>query len=284
MADKVIETSVAVAPETKASPSPEALLKAAVTGSRETAGKPTVAAIAKLRGLKFGGLPNARSAGLAAAGLGVGILLGVGAMSASAPRADTSAALFAQIGAGLEAGRLDAARLNAEIGRVGEGVVGLREANETLRQQDKVRIAGLIERLGRIEQTLSAKIAAVGDRQDQIAREQSLKIAALSGQIDRQAPVATPAPAPAPVARPIQAEPAQTGSIVEAKPKPQAIETWAVREVYDGIAVLEDRKRRLVEVGIGDTVPGIGRVDTIERRGRAWTVVTKQGLITPQSW
>lgn len=282
MADKVIETSVAVTPETKAGPSPEALLKAAVTGNREAPAKPAVAAVARLRGLKLLSLSNARSAGFAVAGLGFGALLGAGAMSAAAPRADRSAEFLAHLNAGLEAGRVDAARLTAEIGRIGEGVVGLREANETLRQQDKARIAGLVDRLGRIEQTLSTKIAAIGERQDQIAREQAMKVSALSGQIDRQASVASPAPAP--VAKPVAVDPAQTGSILEAKPKPQAIETWAVREVYDGIAVLEDRKRRLVEVGIGDTVPGIGRVDTIERRGRAWTVVTKQGLITPQSW
>ena len=63
-----------------------------------------------------------------------------------------------------------------------------------------------------------------------------------------------------------------------------AMDGWAVRDVYDGVAVLEDRRRRLVEVGRGDAVPGIGRVEAIERRGRQWVVVTRQGIITPQAW
>ena len=62
------------------------------------------------------------------------------------------------------------------------------------------------------------------------------------------------------------------------------VETWAVRDVFDGTAILEDRRRRLVEVGPGDSVPGIGRVEGIERRGREWVVVTRQGLITHQAW
>jgi hypothetical protein len=278
MTDKVVEAKDAGA---KAAPSPEALLKEAVAGSRKEPAA-TGAAIAKSRLMKLKSHPQARGAGIALGALTLGILVGAGAMSIAPPGADHSAKLLAQLSQGIEAGRIDAARLNTEIGRVGEGVLGLREASDTARQGDKARITALTDRLTRLEQNLIAKIGSVSERQEQLAREQSAKLAALGAQVERQAQA--PAAVTPQASKPVLAEPAQTGAIVDAKPKPTAIETWAVREVYDGIAVLEDRKRRLVEVGIGDTVPGAGRVETIERRGRAWTVVTKQGLITPQAW
>jgi hypothetical protein len=49
--------------------------------------------------------------------------------------------------------------------------------------------------------------------------------------------------------------------------------------VYDGLALIESRNRRLLEVGPGAMVPGVGRVEAIEKRGKRWVVVTAKGLI-----
>ncbi|MFD0936080.1 hypothetical protein ACFQ12_12940, partial [Methylobacterium trifolii] len=96
---------------------------------------------------------------------------------------------------------------------------------------------------------------------------------------------AAPAPVAAVKPEPSKPEPTQTGSIADAKAaKPPVIESWAVRDVYDGTAMLEDRRRRLVEVGAGDVIPGVGRVDAVERRGREWVVVTRAGIVTSQPW
>ncbi len=92
--------------------------------------------------------------------------------------------------------------------------------------------------------------------------------------------------AQAPAAKPAQvasAEPALTGSLPD-KAKPPMVDGWLLRDVYDGVAMIENRNRRLVEVGPGDTLPGAGRVEAIERRGRTWVVVTSKGLITSQTW
>jgi hypothetical protein len=146
---------------------------------------------------------------------------------------------------------------------------------------------------------LNAKTAALSERLEQVEREQSGRIANLATQLERRI-------AAAPI---VKAEPTQTGSLAETrtldakvtdpkavetkaaegKPKPVAekptvIDGWAVRDVYDGAAILENRRRRIVEVGPGDTLPGVGRVEGVERRGREWVVVTRQGLITPQPW
>ncbi|MCJ2053518.1 hypothetical protein [Methylobacterium sp. J-070] len=66
--------------------------------------------------------------------------------------------------------------------------------------------------------------------------------------------------------------------------KTPVIDGWALRDIFEGAAILENRKRRLVEVGPGDILPGVGRVEAVERRGHAWVVVTRQGLVTAQPW
>ena len=53
---------------------------------------------------------------------------------------------------------------------------------------------------------------------------------------------------------------------------------YVLRDVHDGVAVVEDRTG-LHEVVPGEVLAGIGRVESIERRGRRWVVVTSNGLI-----
>ncbi|MEQ4598556.1 MAG: hypothetical protein ABN488_12380, partial [Methylobacteriaceae bacterium] len=154
---------------------------------------------------------------------------------------------------------------------------------DAARSEAKTRSATLSERLGRAEQSLAAKIAATGDRLEQAEKDQTARLANLTTQIEKRAAAPTPPVAAPQAAKSTPPEPTENGSLAD-KPKAAPTENWAVREVYDGVAVLEDRKRRLVEVGQGDTVPGLGRVEAIERRGKTWVVVTKQGLITPQAW
>jgi hypothetical protein len=63
-----------------------------------------------------------------------------------------------------------------------------------------------------------------------------------------------------------------------AETRPTTIEGWTVLEVRGGTAVLEgpDGVRSAVR---GDTVPGIGRIDSIVRWGNRWIVATASGLI-----
>jgi hypothetical protein len=61
--------------------------------------------------------------------------------------------------------------------------------------------------------------------------------------------------------------------------RPTTIEGWTLREVVDGTAVLEGpngiRKARR-----GDTVPGIGRIESMVRWGSRWIVATTRGLVS----
>ena len=75
--------------------------------------------------------------------------------------------------------------------------------------------------------------------------------------------------------------------VAEAKPPinaatgqrdPQLITNWVVRDVYDGIALVES-PRGSIEVTPGETIPGAGTVKAIERRGAGWIVITNRGLV-----
>ncbi|SIO64040.1 hypothetical protein SAMN05443247_10131 [Bradyrhizobium erythrophlei] len=85
-----------------------------------------------------------------------------------------------------------------------------------------------------------------------------------------------------------QADTTPTGSIAPKGPMtpapetgPTTIEGWTVLDVRGGTAVLggpdgvQMAKR-------GDTVPGIGRIDSIVRWGNRWIVATARGLIATQ--
>ncbi|MEA2887776.1 MAG: hypothetical protein QOD11_2136 [Bradyrhizobium sp.] len=66
--------------------------------------------------------------------------------------------------------------------------------------------------------------------------------------------------------------------VAVAETRPTTIEGWTVLEVRGGTAVLEgpDGVRTAAR---GDTVPGIGRIDSIVRWGNRWIVATATGLI-----
>jgi hypothetical protein len=63
------------------------------------------------------------------------------------------------------------------------------------------------------------------------------------------------------------------------RPQPSApIRGWVLLEIRNGVALVENRQG-LREISLGETVPGAGRVQRFERRGRQWVVVTDQGVI-----
>jgi len=63
--------------------------------------------------------------------------------------------------------------------------------------------------------------------------------------------------------------------------RPATIPGWTVVDVRDGTAVLEgpDGIRMAAR---GDTIPGLGRVDSIVRWGNRWVIATAGGLIATQ--
>jgi hypothetical protein len=74
----------------------------------------------------------------------------------------------------------------------------------------------------------------------------------------------------APEARPTQPYP---------ETRPTTITGWALIEVVDGMAVVQGPSG-VWRVRHGDTVPGVGKVDSIVRWGNRWIVATTRGLIS----
>jgi hypothetical protein len=61
--------------------------------------------------------------------------------------------------------------------------------------------------------------------------------------------------------------------------RPTTIPGWMLREVVNDTAVLQG-PNGIWRVTRGDTVPGVGRVDSIVRWGNRWIVATSRGLIS----
>lgn len=63
--------------------------------------------------------------------------------------------------------------------------------------------------------------------------------------------------------------------------KPATIPGWTVVDVRDGTAVLEGPDG-IKMAARGDTIPGLGRVESIVRWGNRWIIATASGLIATQ--
>jgi hypothetical protein len=181
-----------------------------------------------------------------------------------------------------------------DIARLTGDVRGLKNLLESVNEgfvQLRVEASGqqrvLLERVAGVERKAheaAAKIGQVADAYERIERastDATAKLAALSSRIEgmeRQSAKGTTAGSDGP---------AQTGSVPDVKTalRQTPVEGWVLREVYDGIALLEARNGRLHEVVPGQNLPTLGRVEAIERRGRNWVVVTSKGIIgAPERW
>jgi hypothetical protein len=66
--------------------------------------------------------------------------------------------------------------------------------------------------------------------------------------------------------------------VQKAEPKAKLIHNYVVREVADGVALIEGPDG-LREVWPGRGIPGAGKVTSIERQAGKWVVITSEGLI-----
>lgn len=162
------------------------------------------------------------------------------------------------------------ARLGEDLSALRNTVVAFKDVERTASTSvasDRTKLAETVERLTAGLQEPGRKISALESRLD---RMENQILAALAG-LNTKPATAAAAPATeaaardeAPVPKPVKAEP---------------IDGWVLREVYNGAALVENRNRRLYEVMPGGVLPGVGRIEGIERRGTRWVVVTDRGLI-----
>ena len=136
------------------------------------------------------------------------------------------------------------------------------------------QLIGRVERVERASQAPAAKLDQIASRLAQLEQNTG-SVSAPVAQTAPAGPTASAAPN-ASVAPNVSAAPATSGV---GDSKARALSGWSVREVFDGIAVV-DGPYGTMEVVAGDSIPGVGRVDAIRRRGGTWILVTSRGTIT----
>ena len=189
----------------------------------------------------------------------------------------------------------DLVRLTGDVRALKNAIDSMKDSVEQRATEAAGRQRALLERVDGIEraaQDTIARVALVTEASGRIERagtDVGAKIATLSDRLDgieRQAPAPVAAAAKAATAAAPEGPP-QTGSVPDPKAalKQVPVEGWVLREVFDGVALVEARNGRLHEVVPGQILPNVGRVEAIERRGRTWVVVTSKGIIgPPERW
>jgi len=150
-----------------------------------------------------------------------------------------------------------------------------RPGNEPARQEPPA--ARQVQPAPKPEQP-AAKVEQPAKQEQQPGQQQVIRQVTAPQAIEPE-PQGTAAPAsaqprarlaPSPDARPTTPYP---------ETKPTTIPGWRLRDVNNGIAVVEGPNGTW-RVGRGDTVPGVGRVESIVRWGGRWLVATSGGLIS----
>jgi hypothetical protein len=164
------------------------------------------------------------------------------------------------------------------------------EALRAAQSQTAKDTEGLKPRLEAVNTETAASITELAGKVEHLQREPAAKLSQVLERLDRierqiAAPLVTAsfgaAQAPGKAAAGKQAQLAGAPAkppLENAKGHLQLITNWVVRDVYDGIALVES-PRGSIEVAPGEIIPGAGMVKSIERRGAGWIVITSRGLV-----
>ncbi|HEY8567060.1 MAG TPA: hypothetical protein VIL65_16295 [Beijerinckiaceae bacterium] len=249
-----------------------------------------------------------------AAGIVVALGLGWAAGSQLNARQDAIPAWAAEIVGNQRRGQEEAQRFAGDLQSLRANLDAMRAASQRATVETRALPAAVEAKLERAERAAveasatAVKAAAQIERLEKASLDNG-RLAPVLDRLDRLEKqitdrLITAAAAKAvPVAAVVEA-PTQTGALspkkeVEAKAEPKSepkadqkladprqvpLEGWVLREVYDGVALVENRSRGLHEVGPGHNLPGGVKVEAIERRGRAWIVITSKGTIGMERW
>ncbi|MCP8940630.1 hypothetical protein NK718_19060 [Alsobacter sp. SYSU M60028] len=188
-------------------------------------------------------------------------------------------------------------RLAADLKALRANVDALRASLDDLRGLDK-RVAALgqgLERVraeaaqnatllnGQFDKARNETTAALGQISatvkgiDQASREPAAKLAQIAEKLDRLekgGPLTTASIQPAGPSQPPQA------AAEPSPPRGRPLAGWGVHQVRNGVAIVEGPDG-VYEIMQGQTVPGLGRIEGFERKGKGWQVVTARGVIEP---
>ncbi len=197
--------------------------------------------------------------------------------------------LRAQSQTAVESTRLEnlKTRLDAIKSETSTSIASLADKVERAQREPEAKLSQIIERLDRMERQIAAPVAAASVGAVQASGTSAPRKQAQGGRGDAFNPSLNPNAPGAPRPLGSLAPAANTSPAGERLPlfepangqrNPQLITNWVVRDVYDGIALVES-PRGSIEVTPGETIPGAGTVKSIERRGAGWIVITSRGLV-----
>ncbi len=157
----------------------------------------------------------------------------------------------------------------------------------------QARAADLAARLDKLEKSDAGARLDKIDKADLVARLDKLEKADLPSRIEKvEKKVATQSVSAQPAVPPLPpqkdaaaASPGVSNEVTGSIDKPHPMEPirgWYLLEVRNGSALVEGRQG-LRQVAPGDLLPGAGKVERFEKRGREWAVVTDQGIIVQGS-
>jgi len=156
--------------------------------------------------------------------------------------------------------RDDGRRLEETMMRIGRDLAALKANVDGSAKASATQMARLNERLEKTDKAqteATAKVAKLA-----VTLERSAADHTVTGSIATAVPPVPPLPAAAPA-------------------QPSVVDGWVLRSVQNGTALIEGRIG-LVEVEPGDSLPGLGRIETFRRQDGRWVVVTSRGLIVPR--
>jgi hypothetical protein len=133
--------------------------------------------------------------------------------------------------------------------------------------QARVELAALKVALDAGNRSANAQFTRIGERIDRIDRTQTEPLTKLNKAIETLERFAR-----GDITGATAREPTAGAS------KATVLEGWLVRDVDRGTALIEGRTG-MFEVDAGDTVPGLGRVESIRKQDGRWVVVTSKGTI-----
>ena len=129
-----------------------------------------------------------------------------------------------------------------------------------------------------------ASLAQLSAKLEKLQREEKTPQQILERKPERQQlDTSTTASIPSSPTKVVPTPPSKPTTLASVEPgdataadKPQVISGWVVRDVYQGVALIEGRRGQM-EVVPGVSIPGAGTVKSIERHNGSWTVTTTKG-------
>ncbi len=171
--------------------------------------------------------------------------------------------------------RDDLADLRRSLGEMKSTVVSARDFNGA--------VAQLAQRVDKLDHEEGAKVDKLSERVDHEASAVTVELTSRVDKLEKKifAPVPPPVqtvsikqpPVPPTFSADVSMEP--TGSIERPRP---LLRGYVVLAARDDVALVGGRYGER-EVRQGDFLPGAGRVERIERKGRNWVIQTSEGVI-----